>query len=241
MIPEVHTITLTNKRKVNEDFYFYDIKKYREKCCSIYAIADGIGSLKDGDIASKMAIAHTKMWWDRYYKSLLKKKKMLEWSDFENINDIFNISNESILKHAAKHKITSGTTLTICIVYEETAFIFHLGDCKVIQLKNTGVSELTFAHNLISEENKKTLTHWLGSYSSSQKRNPFLCTRQLSKNDFLLIGSDGAFNLIDEKELINYYRSNYESLTPKNITKYISDFVIQKGEKDNITIIAIRF
>ena len=65
----------------------------------------------------------------------------------------------------------------------------------------------------MSEENKKTLTHWLGSYSSSQKRNPFLCTRQLCKNDFLLIGSDGAFNLIDEKELINYYRSNYETGT----------------------------
>src|SRR5215467_14351009 len=95
---------------------------------SIAAVADGVGGLSSGEIASRMAIdAALNVF--KTAPTSAKSNKILDQIFTEANLNIYNFGLESGESRMA-------TTLSACIFRNKEVFIGHVGDCRVYLVRN---------------------------------------------------------------------------------------------------------
>lgn len=245
------------KRKSNQDNFYVNgfVNKNAEQFLlknflsskkeQILCICDGMGGVKNGDIASFIAIESL----DKY-----RKKYSNLFSRFdEHMNAYVQSANKNIctyIKNNGGERM--GTTMvTICISpEEEEAVVTNVGDSKAYLYRNGVMKKLSEDHNqaqsmvnigIITEEearihkDKSKLTQYLGIFQNEMLIEPFLSDYiMIRKSDMFLLCSDGLTDMLENKEIENI-------LKQKNSVKYkakkLIDTANQKGGKDNITVI----
>src|SRR4051794_11528743 len=172
---------------------------------SIAAVADGVGGLSSGEIASRMAIDIA----INTFKSSAKGAKpnqVLEQIFKEANLDIYNFGVESEQRRM-------GTTLTVCIFRNKEVYVGHVGDSRAYYVRNSQTKKLTTDHTyvemqrklgLISEEDamaselRSVLTRSLG-------QNPIVqvdfAKQALANRDTIVLCSDGLHTQFMEHEI----------------------------------------
>lgn len=230
------------KRESNEDAMFAS----QDKNLPLYIVADGMGGHNAGDIASKMAVDIIK---DRFISnkenlnSSRKIKKFLENILIET-NEI--IYNKSISESTCEGM---GTTVVLAYYFNNKVYIGHVGDSRAYIIRDNNISQITDDHTLVNELIKK------GSITESQALNHpqrNIITQALgtsieiefdidmvdfSVGDILLLCSDGLYNMLDEKNIMETL-NEYECL--KDGVKALVDKANGNGGVDNITVITIK-
>ena len=106
-----------------------------------------------------------------------------------------------------------GTTLDVCLIYNNNMFIGHVGDSRVYRIRNNIIKKLTTDHSYvqklvkdgtISKEEaahhpkKNMLTKALGCTSFVE---PDVSVKGFQKDDILVLTSDGLTNMVKDQEI----------------------------------------
>lgn len=140
-----------------------------------------------------------------------------------------------------------GTTLEVCLIYNNRAFIGHIGDSRIYRIRNNITRQLTQDHSYVQtlvkegtitkEEakhhpKKNMLTKALGCNAFVE---PDVMVRGFQKEDILVMCSDGLTNMVAQDDIFNIVTKNFEA-APKELVNLAN----QNGGIDNITVITIK-
>ncbi len=223
-----------------------------EDCCvakkigdyTVLILADGMGGHSGGEIASSEAIeAVLSVLQERFCRPLIPAQIFsILSSSLESANEcIYNLS----LSDASLDGM--GTTIDICVIYDNSAYIAHIGDSRVYHITPEGkINRLTKDHSLMEymiekgeltpeqaqhHPQKNVITRALGTSPKAQEDNVIL---KLSEGDRLLLCSDGLTNMLSEKDICNVV---LESPDPENAANELIRRANDAGGDDNITVI----
>ncbi len=207
-------------------------------------LADGMGGLADGKLASSIAV-------DTFVNGFLKNYEMKAIQNF--LRNTSYIANANILEAAEYKKM--GTTLVSVIIKNEKLYWVSIGDSYLYLYRNKEITRLNKVHTyenrlkakyregLISREElfkhpkKNQLTSYLGNenfYELDYNINAFA----LKPKDKLIVCSDGVYNTLSENELEDIIKDNIKS---NQLTQIILEEVQSKNIKnqDNASLIII--
>ena len=232
-------------REGNEDNYGFI--EFDHKFPFVAIVADGMGGHLNGELASKIAV--------EFVQKQLRKELPLDNSS----ENVLNIINDVIQKANMKVYLNSlqspknrgmGTTLTIAAFYEDSVYIGHIGDSRCFLLRNRYLELLTKDHTVVEEmveagtitlaetythPQRHVLTQALGSPEYLQ---PDLLSIDLKKKDRFLLCSDGMHGYVEEIQIEN---SLLQINEPEKICQDLVNKALEKGGKDNITVLNIIF
>ena len=131
-------------REQNEDYYYVSdgFNNY-----DIYMLADGMGGYKGGEIASKLAIEAAREYIEGNFDKISHDKESI----LEMINKAFEYANDVVFgksKNIDQLK-GMGTTLEVCLIYNNRAYIGHIGDSRIYRIRGEIMRKLTTDHSYV--------------------------------------------------------------------------------------------
>lgn len=231
--------SITNKgpRQVNEDAIDCWVS---DKEATVACVADGLGGMGGGDIASKLAI--------REFKKYLTEFGI----NPRNLTEAAHKAHREIRKaqtaNEANSRASMATTLTAVAISAESLVGVHCGDSRAAIARNSGIKKLTSDHSegqrlfssgkltkkeLANYERKHILESALGGKEEPQIDH---FAFQLLPGDHILLTSDGVHNIIPLREM---QRISVVSKSPAVLTQKISALIDQIGATDNYSMIAL--
>jgi len=232
---EIASFCMQGKNKLNQDAILH----LKLDDIYLFAIADGMGGELGGNIASNFSL-------NIVQEVFLDKSHISIKEIFEKVsNRLKNLS-----KVMSKYE-KMATTLTICIIRDNIAYVGHVGDCRIYHLRDKGIMRRTkdqtevqkllddkiLTKSLAKNYHRKNILLSVMSSSIEYKlqENQF----KLVNKDRLLLLSDGVYNVIDNKILIRDI-----SLKSSNIKDFSINFLKEiesKRVKDDYSCISIQF
>lgn len=203
-----------------------------------------MGGYEGGEIASKFATESAKEHIEKFFNNIEKNEKNI----LNLIKDSMNYANKIVYLKSRENKNLDkmGTTLEICLIYEDNMYLGHIGDSRVYRIRKNKLKKLTTDHSYVEKliedgtiskkeaiyhPKKNILMKALGCDSDLEA--DFLIEK-FQKDDIILICSDGLTNMISEDEILNIITENNEKAVERLIRK-ANDL----GGYDNISAIII--
>ncbi|HQU09029.1 MAG: hypothetical protein B7X06_01785 [Verrucomicrobia bacterium 21-51-4] len=220
-------------RERNEDAFLC------ENELQLYAVADGVGGLPNGSLASAMAV-------EMIYKMIseLPSDCPIPWTD------AFNTINSEVHERgiALDENTGMGTTLTTAVIRGDIMSYAHVGDTGIMLFRNNKIIRITKDHTLgqqmideadteaklyIPEQFLHSLTRCIGQYG-------FLPVdtgeEQLHPGDRVMIYSDGVSCGWTDDELLKVVNG---LSTAETVVKKIIQQSNARGGIDNCTAVVI--
>ena len=121
------------ERKINEDFFYISDMKDE---IQLAILADGMGGYNAGEVASKTATQAVKEYIQKHFS-----KDDIE----ETIRQAIEYANRVVYDKAKKQKELDGmgTTLDVCLIYNNKVYIGHTGDSRVYKIKHNEMQKIT--------------------------------------------------------------------------------------------------
>ena len=215
-------VSLRNGRTQNMDSMLLTTRTIGACHALLAVICDGVGSLTDGAFASSTAV-----------------RLMNKW--FAGIADADRIGlrmrdaaldiNREIIKQTQYNGMKTATTLSALLLVDEKYHIVNAGDSRVYCFEDDRLTQLT--RDDVSEDGK--LTACVG-----RLEQPFLTYLDGTNNGgTFLLCSDGLYKRMD----LGFLTSTLHLKNPRDIRSQLvrlTDFVMDRGELDNITIALVK-
>jgi len=226
------------KRKYNEDsllVYEPKDKKIYSKKGYLYIVADGVGGLNKGDVASKTAVETIKK--EYYLSKSTNAAKAL-------VNAVKK-ANAKIYSLSTKEE-KMGTTVVCMIIKEDKAYIASVGDSRAYIFREGKLKKLTEDHSFVGERirmgelteeqarvhpRKNIILRCLGDKKSVDID---IFTYGIAKGDKFLLCSDGLWGELPHTEL--------EDIIKKDSSSVVNTLVSsanKAGGSDNISAILV--
>jgi PPM family protein phosphatase len=205
----------------------------------MFAVADGMGGAKAGEVASALAVEAV--------ESARDSGDPTE----EQLAAIVRSANRRIYDLAVSDESRRGmgTTLTLVKVHDNQVSIAHVGDSRAYLMRDGDLSQLTRDHSLVAElERSGQITAEAAEHHPQRS----IITRALGPEpdvevdtytlpgragDLFLICSDGLTSMISNEEVTSILRS------AQSLEEAAEGLILaanQSGGKDNITVILFR-
>ena len=229
-------------RQINEDFYYISSENEPVK---LFIVADGMGGYNGGEIASKLAVDSAR----NYILSNFESSKEDKESLLNLVKNSSMYANMIVYEKAMKNEELKnmGTTLDICLIYENKAFISHIGDSRVYRIRKDFMRRLTKDHSYVQQlvdEGKITKEESVNHPKKNMLIKALGCTEYIEpdvtvkgfiKGDIMLMCTDGLTNMIPENEILKILKENLD-----NPSKVLVDKANELGGLDNITTVIIK-
>jgi protein phosphatase len=242
------SLGLSLKRLVNEDSYGIKQQEINQTNILLAAVADGMGGMAQGELASQIAI-----------QTFLETPFNFDLSNSDSqknwLLETFNNANQNINQEVAE----GGTTLSVILAVNNQLMISHVGDSRIYLIRNEEIIQLSEDHSLVNmlvasgqitdEESldhpdRNVLIKSLGAksvlsagYVQNISKNTDKLSLTLEDNDLIILCSDGVWDLITNQEFIELFA--YENNLNLAINKAIG-IILEKGAFDNATIMALK-
>lgn len=228
-------------REINEDAYYVP---NNDDDLKLFILADGMGGYNGGEIASKLAIESVRNYIETNFIETPKDRESIQ----DLIKNGMQYANMVVYEKSKQNEELKdmGTTLEVCLIYENKVYIGHIGDSRVYRIRKHLIRKLTNDHSYvetlvkdgkISREEAKIhpkKNMLMKALGCTEFIEPDVFVRGFLKDDILLLASDGLTNMIDEKEIYNIIINNRN--TPEEELINNSN---ELGGYDNITAIII--
>ncbi|MEC8306623.1 MAG: protein phosphatase 2C domain-containing protein [Chlamydiota bacterium] len=199
-----------------------------------YALADGIGGHRGGEIASYLAV--------NYLKNTLRTfvlKSSMKW-DIDHLflfkQQLIQRTNQHVYRIGRQEPTYSGMGTTLCtlLFHQHHLIHTHIGDSRIYRLRKSTFHRMTEDHSRICHERKRRLlTRALGTQAVVQ---PELGVVSVSPGDVYLICSDGLTDSVSDsmiRSLLLNSSSNEEKM------QQLVRSAMENGSTDDITLILI--
>ena len=139
-----------------------------------------------------------------------------------------------------------GTTLEVCLIYNNKAYIGHVGDSRIYRIRKDVIRKLTKDHSYVQKlvEDKKITREEAKTHPKKNMLTKALgCTpyvepdiraRNFEKDDIFIMCSDGLTNMVEEKRIYELVKQDINTATNNLVNEANS-----AGGYDNITVIII--
>jgi serine/threonine protein phosphatase PrpC len=204
-----------------------------------FAVADGMGGAKAGEVASAMATGAFEGEADSGESAEEQLSRILREAN-RRIHDLA-VSDES-------HR-GMGTTLTAAKVHDDFVSLGHVGDSRAYLLRDGRMEQLTRDHSLVAElersgqispeaaehhPQRSIITRALGPEPDVEVDTYTVTGRD---GDVFLLCSDGLTSMVPKDEVASILRSR-DSLD--EVAEALVRAANQSGGKDNITVVLFR-
>jgi protein phosphatase len=215
------------KRRHNEDAWV--------RQPPIFAIADGMGGARGGEIASRVAATAL--------------REDVGGSGEKRIVALIQQANRRVFERAAEDSDASGmgTTVTVAIVEDGVVWFGHVGDSRAYLIRDEKLEQLTEDHSLVAElvrsgrlspeeaeihPQRSVITRALGT-------DPDVDVDAFSiegkPDDLFLICSDGLTSMVADGEILDVVERNRDDLDAA--AKELVSLANRAGGEDNITVV----
>jgi len=228
-------------KEINQDSFVYKVVDTGEYYAGIFAIADGVGGLEKGELASAVAVSNLNKWWEHEFKNHYQDQPYL----VRSLITMLKTANLEIIRMGQTEGIKMATTMSILFIHMDQAIIIHVGDSriyKVTGLFSPKIRQLTQDHSVfINREingrtvRKSVLTDCLGN---KEEFKYFSSMEPVSKNEIYFLCSDGIYKTMEDKDILTVIRGSKNDCL--QICRSLMDKVKDNGETDNISIITVR-
>lgn len=219
-------------KQVNQDSLFYTVSDDGKS--GIFAVADGVGGLEFGEVASSGATEHIEKWWQSFNTSdfAADSKKIAD-----SLSELVFAVNSDIYAFNEANQTKSATTLSLLLLYGNSYCIVHVGDSRIYACvrEEKKIYQLTKDHSrdiVVERDGRKmirsALTDGIG-YKQSIKCDLSFGQLNSSVSGFLVC-SDGVYKKQNVKRI--------EDILFADETNACSNLILgakQAGESDNIT------
>lgn len=238
-------------RQLNEDSLLADQQE------GVFLVADGMGGLSKGDIASRIAVetVHRFITKSRTEDITWPIKPQDQYSMEENrFLAAISLANWSVYGEFLKDNRNSamGTTLVGLLVDNQAAIITNIGDSRVYLIRNDKIQQVTEDHSLVMEEVRKgamtpeearlhpqrhVINRALGI---SETARVDISSIGIQGGDLFLLCSDGLSDMLTDEDIRTITRSD-PARSLKEMGEQMLSEANDRGGKDNISIVLVRF
>jgi protein phosphatase len=216
-------------------------------------VADGMGGMAAGDVASRMAITTGLKLFQKSPKWGFKINRKEARELLDRLNSYLRDIDMAITQKSEGDRkfFGMGTTLTAAYSIGVDLFIIHLGDSRAYLFRNGVVSQLTKDHTVaqamadagyiaqkeVRRHNKRNvLTNFLGGHHGKVKAD--VRWLRLADGDRLLVCSDGLTDMVDDQSIAEILGSRE---LPNDAAQSLVDLALERGGKDNVTVLVARY
>lgn len=231
-----------NVRETNED-YFYISNSLDQ--IQLFLLADGMGGYNGGEIASQIAIQTAKNYIENNFKDIEKDRDSI----IQLLGSSMEYANMVVYEKAKENPELQGmgTTLEICLIYNNKAYIGHVGDSRIYRVRKQFIRKLTQDHSYVQKLVKEgTITKEQAEHHPQKNMlmkalgcnafvEPDVMVKGFLKDDILIMCSDGLSNMVDQQTIYEMASKNIEQAT-KDLVQLAKD----RGGYDNITVVIIK-
>jgi len=208
----------------------------------LFAVADGMGGHRAGDVASKLAL--------EVLKHTLEIQLGAGASAGELLAQGIRRANEAVYRSAREfieHR-GMGTTLTACLVRGNKLTVANVGDSRALLLRDGRISKLTSDHSLVQElldgggiteedalhhPQRNILTRALGINPEVEVD---VFDYDILRGDRLLLCTDGLTGFVAEQKIADLMAVDTD---PDTVLNALVAEAIRAGSNDNITMILV--
>lgn len=231
------------KRQMNQDAYCISQDNSKYALC---VLADGMGGYTGGEIASNLAVMSI----DKYIKENFIDGKDYDKEELQElIEKSIEYANTIVYEKSKREEDLEqmGTTLEICLIYNNRAYIGHIGDSRIYRIRQDIMRKITMDHSYVQKlvkEGKITkeeaVNHpeknmLMKALGCEPEIEPDVTVKGFQEEDIILICSDGLTNMVPEQEIYDIIKENYENAV-ENLVRKANEY----GGNDNITVILIK-
>ena len=215
------------RRRRNEDSWVCDPP--------LFAVADGMGGARGGEIASKLAA------------SALGAEA--RGSGEERVAALIQEANRRVYERGAEDSSASGmgTTITVALVEDGEVAIGHVGDSRAYLIREDEIEQLTDDHSLVAElvrsgklspeeaethPQRSVITRALGT-DPDVDVDTFSVPAQTG--DLFMICSDGLTSMVGDDTIKDVLRRRRDDLDAA--AKELVENANRSGGEDNITVV----
>ena len=230
-----------------------------ERTIALFAVADGMGGHEGGEIASKLTLqVISEILFNELFIPLLQEeaKVVLEEWVLDRIAQAVRAASNKVneeghrLGHTdEKGGLYMGSTLTLALVIDDTAYIANVGDSRTYILDNEGLNRITTDHSWVELEVSRGKLKPEEVYTHPRRN---LITRsigdlnleidtfvqQLKPGDYLLLCCDGLWEMIQNPLEITGVIEESES--PQVACEELVERANDYGGTDNISVIVVQ-
>ena len=228
-------------RDTNQDYYYVSAP---EEPVKLYILADGMGGYNGGEIASRLATEAVQRYINNNFETTNKDRDSILYL----IKSAMEYANMVVYEKSKEVKELEGmgTTLEICLIYNNKAYIGHVGDSRIYRIRKTIIRKLTKDHSYVQQliedgkitreeanthPKKNMLTKALGCTPYVE---PDFRARNIEQGDIIIMCSDGLTNMLSDETIYNIVSQNPQ-LAVDNLIKEANE----AGGYDNITVVII--
>ena len=199
----------------------------------LFAVADGMGGAKAGEIASRLAAAAVRE----------------EGSDGVDVAELIQEANRRVFERARDDASASGmgTTMTVALVEDDHVTIGHVGDSRAYRLRDGGLEQLTEDHSLVAElvrsgklspeeaethPQRSVITRALGT-DADVDVDTF--SVEVAPGDVFMLCSDGLTTMVGDDRIVDVVARHRDDL--ERAAKELIADANRSGGEDNVTIV----
>jgi PPM family protein phosphatase len=217
------------KRRRNEDSFVRDPP--------LFAVADGMGGARAGEVASRLAAAAFREFHDAD-----------ELAPEERVTAIIQEANRRIYERARSDAQVSGmgTTITAAVVGEGGVAVGHVGDSRAYRLRGGRLEQLTEDHSLVADlvrsgritpeeadthPQRSVITRALGT---DPEVDVDAFTVETEADDLFMLCSDGLTTMVADDDIVAAIQ---RAETLAEATKTLVKAANRAGGEDNVTVV----
>jgi len=231
-------------RKQNQDAFY--ISKDDTGLPQLFAVCDGMGGAKAGNVASELAVT--------VFRTECPKMMtvgMTAADAAEAMKAVSALANTAVYELSRANPDCSGmgTTLVAAALCGDELAVINIGDSRAYRIEKEDMRLITRDHSLVEDmiergditreesrnhPNKNLITRAVGTVPQ------VLCDTfvvALNDGDYVLLCSDGLTNVVAEWEI------QYEVLHAGSVQKSCENLInlaLERGAPDNVTVVIFR-
>lgn len=233
-------------RKNNEDTFLVN------KELDYFVVADGMGGLDQGEIASTLAAAFSETTMASLLSPLKEEDTFTEdhfsHSSEEAMRKVIEKTNRALFKKNVGQDKKMGTTFACIKMLENKICIINSGDSRCYYIRNGKMARLTVDQSPVEDliqsgrakggepELKKMMRFVRGALGLDQDVDPDIITTMPQKGDVYLLCTDGLTKMISDEKIEAMIQSERDI---KKSCRLLVNMANELGGRDNITVLMV--
>lgn len=208
---------------------------------SLYVVADGMGGHDAGEVASRIAVETVCREIEEHVKQNEDPLRLIE--------HVVQQANSDVKKEGAHRGSNMGTTLSLALVADNTAYIANVGDSRVYWMENGSITQITQDHSLVAKlvamgkmtkeearnHPKSNLLYRTIGTDENIKVDTFRV--ELKKGGNLMLCTDGLWGEVSDEKI---HQTVFSGKDARTASEELVRMANAHGGKDNITAIVVK-
>jgi serine/threonine protein phosphatase PrpC len=214
---------------------------------ALFMVADGMGGHVNGQEASQLAVQSLV---EDVYASLFSEQ-MTPDAFLSLLVKGVRYANQAVYQRNQEHGTDMGTTMTVTLVNDSTAYVAHVGDSRAyLYHEPAGLSQITRDHSIVASlvtagiiQPDDIYTHPMRNHiyrSLGEKPTVEVDTFvvSLTDGDTLLLCSDGLWEMVRDPQIEAIL--SVPTTTPSQLADTLVLAALEGGGVDNVSVIVVR-